>query len=71
MEQAKAADGYLPKWHSNHLPRRRRENKNHFNFDVHAVLCCHPAADSGTATSVSLELFFSPKLQLFLYCFDW
>ena len=24
-EQAKAADGYLPKWRSNHLPRWRRE----------------------------------------------
>lgn len=24
MERAKAADGYLPKWRSNHLPRQRR-----------------------------------------------
>lgn len=59
MEQAKAADGYLPKWRSNHLPRRRREDEkiNHqFNFDVSAVLCCHPAAHSSTATS-PLKLF--------------
>lgn len=27
MEQAKAADGYLPKWRSNHLPRQRREGE--------------------------------------------
>lgn len=58
-EQAKAADGYLPKWRSNHLPRRRRERERgesySFNFDATAVLCCHPAADSGTATSASLS----------------
>lgn len=53
MEQAKAADGYLPKWRSNHLPRQRREGEKkkqqNFNFDDTAVLCCHPAAESGTA----------------------
>lgn len=27
MEQAKAADGYLPKWRSNHLPRQKRGKK--------------------------------------------
>ncbi len=61
MERAKAADGYLPKWRSNHLPRRReekerereRKKQHYFNFDDTAVFCCHPAASSGTATSAT------------------
>lgn len=68
MEQAKAVDGYLPKWRSNHLPRQRREGEKeiyHFNFDVSAVLCCHPAADSSTATSAPPKLIFLPKFQIF------
>lgn len=52
MEQAKAADGYLPKWRSNHLPRQKRGKKiHHFNFGCVAVLCCHPAANSVTAAN--------------------
>lgn len=60
MERAKAADGYLPKWRSNHLPRQRKEGerereniKHHLNFDDTAVLCCHPAADRSTATNAT------------------
>lgn len=63
MEHAKAADGYLPKWRSNHLPRRRkkeREREKSCNLsDATAVLCCHPAAGSGTAASASIPLVYS------------
>lgn len=33
--------------------RERKKQIQHFNFDDTAVLCCHPAADSGTATRAS------------------
>lgn len=69
MEQAKAADGYLPKWRSNHLPRQRREGeggkKQNLNFDDTAVLCCHPAAESGSAP----RPFIPFCLQNTYYCY--
>lgn len=69
MEQAKAADGYLPKRRSNHLPgqRREREKKKNqdFKFADTAVLCCHPAADSGTAAKSTVGTSFVTRLFSF------
>lgn len=44
MEQAKSADGYLPKCRSNHLPTIR--------FFV-AELCCHPVANNAITTTTT------------------
>lgn len=51
MEQAKAADGYLPKWRSNHSPRRRREGekKNKSSILTLMILQCSAAIQQQTA----------------------
>lgn len=51
MEQAKAADGYLPKWRSNHLPRRRREGEREKkpSFLTLMILQCSAAIQQQTA----------------------
>lgn len=48
-EQAKAADGYLPKWRSNHLPRRRRERGGKAIVLTLMLLQCSAATQQQTA----------------------
>lgn len=60
MEQAKAADGYLPKWCSNHLPRQRREAQEKISIVLTLVLLqCSAAIQQQTVV-------LQQKLLLFL-----
>lgn len=67
MEQAKAADGYLPKWHSNHLPRQREERERGGNAVIlqMALLQCSAATQQQTVV-LQLTLLQPPCIQLFL-----
>lgn len=57
MEQAKSADGYLPKCRSNHFPTT--------SFFV-AKLCCHPVANMTITTTTLLQKGFIDTIESIL-----
>lgn len=60
-EQAKAADGYLPKWRSNHLPRRRRERERGGKAIVLTLMLLQCSAATQQQTAVLQQVLLSAQ----------